>query len=193
MEEINNLYSFLNSICEFSKSDFEKSSSFFKPRNLMKGEIWIDYNKICREMAFINRGLLRSSYIDGKGNEITSCFCAPNSMASSFKSFISQSPSNLQLQAIENTELLIIKNDNLQKLYKEVPVWERLGRILMEKEYLSLWNYANSLNTEQAQERYLKLMEGQPEVVNKAPVQDIASYLGITRETLSRIRKKVVQ
>lgn len=189
----NNLYTFLNSLCEFSYSDFEHSHTFFDAKRLKKGEIWIDYTRTCHEMAFVDKGLLRISFIDNKGNEVTSCFCGPTSMASSFKSFISRTPSDLKVQVLEDTDLLVINYDNLQRLYKTIPAWERIGRILIEKEYLSLWNYAFSLNTEQAEERYLRLLEKQPEVLQKAPVQDIASYLGITRETLSRIRKKVAR
>ena len=193
MNENNGFYVFLNAICEISKYEFDKSISLFELKTLKKSEIWVDYNKVCGEMAYINNGLLRTMYIDDKGNEVTSCFCLRNSMASSFKSFISQTPSHQRIEALENTDLLVIRYDSLQKLYRDVPVWERIGRILMEKEYVSLWNYAYSLNTEQAHDRYIRLIKNQPEVVQKAPVQSIASYLGISRETLSRIRKKIIQ
>ncbi|MDO6810912.1 Crp/Fnr family transcriptional regulator [Zobellia galactanivorans] len=193
MEQSLNLYNFLNTLCEVSQDDFERSKTYFKQKTLKKGEVWVDFGEICNEMAYINSGLLQSSYINDRGNIITTCFCSSNSMASSFKSFISQSQSDIELKAIENTELMITDYEKLQSLYQEIPVWERIGRILVEKEFISLWNYANSLNSDKAKQRYLRLLENQPEVITKAPVQDIASYLGITRETLSRIRKKLIQ
>lgn len=193
MKNTKEFYTFLKSNADFTKSDWETSQQFFKQKKIKKNKVWIIKNKICREMAFIKKGLLRTSYTDANGNEITSCFCVSNSMASSFKSFISQTPSDLQIQAIEDTELYIIDYDSLQKLYALSPIWERIVRIQIEKEYISLWNYAHSLNTQQAQERYVNLLESQPEIVQKAPIQHIASYLGVKRETLSRIRKKLTE
>lgn len=184
-------YNYLTTITSLSKSDFEKSAVFFRLLSLEKGEVWIQQHNICREMAYVKQGMLRSFFIDTKGNEVTSCFCEPNGMASSFKSFISQEPSHLAIQALDQTELLVISYSDLQRLYKEVPVWQEISRLLMEKEYLSLWNYAFSLNTETAMEKYHRLLYEQPDVLQKAPVQEIASYLGISRETLSRIRKKM--
>jgi CRP-like cAMP-binding protein len=184
-------FSFLNTITDFSEGDFIKSQLFFSARILKKRELWINQNQVCKEIAFISKGLLRSYYVDQKGNEVTSCFCVSNSMASSFKSFIAQQASDLAIQALEETELITINYQDLQYLYKAIPKWQEVSRMLMEQEYLSLWRYAYSLNRENALEKYLHLLNEQPEVVQKAPVQDIASYLGISRETLSRIRKKV--
>lgn len=191
MEGLESFYHFLNTTNTFSKTDFENSSAVFRLLNLEKGEVWIHQNKVCREIAFIKKGILRTFYTDHKGNEVTSCFCVANSMSSSFKSFISQQPSQLAIQALDKSELITISYADLQYLYKTFPVWQEVNRLLMEKEYLSLWNYAYSLNTETAREKYLRLLAEQPDVLQKAPVQDIASYLGVTRETLSRIRKQV--
>src|SRR5690625_474742 len=181
---------FLYTITPITNSDFEKSISFFRTKDLKKSEVWVDYNTVCREIAFIKKGLLKTSYFDERGLEITSCFCTPNSMASSFKSFLNQSPSQLAIHALEETSVLTIHHGKLHKLFQEIPVWERLFRIIMEKEYEKLWDYTEGMKTELAKERYQKLLDEQPEVIQKAPVQDIATYLGITRETLSRIRKK---
>lgn len=184
-------FRFLNTITDFSENDFIQSQIFFKTVVLKKGDLWIQQNQVCKEIAFIKKGLLRSYYIDQKGSEVTSCFCVSGSMASSFKSFIAQQASDLALQALEKTELITISYNDLQYLYKTIPKWQEVSRILMEQEYLSLWRYAYSLNRENAMEKYLRLLNEQPEVLRKAPVQDIASYLGVSRETLSRIRKKV--
>lgn len=190
MDMTENLFQFLNTASNFSRTEFERIMPYFESRALKKGEIWIEQNSICREMAYIDKGLLKITYANPDGHEITSCFCSSNSMASSFKSFISQTPSELQLKAIENSLLLYTSFEDLQKLRIAIPAWESFERKILEKEYLSLWNYAHSLNAEQANARYSRLLKDQPEVVQKASVQDMASYLGVTRETLSRIRKK---
>src|SRR5699024_3828092 len=80
------LQQFLNSITPMAYNDFKKSKTYFKSTMLQKGEVWINYHTVCREIAFINKGLLKASYYDERGHDVTSCFCTPNSMASSFRS-----------------------------------------------------------------------------------------------------------
>jgi CRP-like cAMP-binding protein len=184
-------YRYLNAVAVFAEADFLESMAAFRLANVEKGMLWIEQGKVARELAFIRSGFLRSFHSDEKGNQITSCFCQPETLSTSFKSFITQRPSALSVQALERTELITIAYDDLQHLYKTIPVWQEVSRLLAEEEYLSLWSYAYSLNTETAKEKYLRLMADQPLVLEKASVQDIASYLGITRETLSRIRRQL--
>ncbi len=190
-EPFQSFYKFLQTIAVFSKSEFDKSLSSFQLKTLEKDENWIKKGTTCREIAFIKSGMLRSFYHDSNGNEVTSCFCVSGQMSTSFKSFITQSSSHLTIVAVERSELVTINYSRLQSLYKSVPIWQEINRLIAEKEYLSLWNYAYSLNTETAIQKYLRLQKEQPYILQKAAVQDVASYLGITRETLSRIRKKI--
>lgn len=193
MNEFKAFYDFLNSVTPFSRADFENSAAYFKLKSLAKGDIWIGQNSVCREIAFINDGALRSYYIDHHGNDVSWCFCVQNTISSSFKSFLSQEPSDLSIQALSKTELITIDYSSLQILYKTIPVWQEVNRLLLEKEYLAVSKYASSLNTESAREKYLRLLNEQPSVLQHASVQDIASYLGVSRETLSRIRKQVAK
>ena len=112
-------------------------------------------------------------------------------MTTSYKSFILQQPSNLILQAIEETQLLVIDYENLQKLYSKSAIWQTIGRAVAEREYIVMEQYASVLNNETAKEKYLRLLKEQPNVLQKANIEDIASYLGVTRRTLSRIRQEI--
>ena len=94
--------------------------------------------------------------------------------------------------ALEKTELLVINFDNIQKLYAESANWQTIGRLVSEKEFIVMEQYASVLNNETAKEKYLRLLNEQPEILQKASINYIASYLGITRRTLSRIRKEIV-
>jgi CRP-like cAMP-binding protein len=160
---------------------------------LKKGEFFVRQGKICRQIAFINNGTLRIFYINDKAKEITSCFCTKNSMATSYKSFILQDPSMLSIQALEDTQLFVIDFDNLQKLYSTSMAWQNIGRQIAEREYFVMEQYASVLSNESAKKKYLRLLNEQPEVLQKASVEDIATYLGVTRRTLSRIRQEVAR
>ncbi|GMQ30748.1 Crp/Fnr family transcriptional regulator [Algoriphagus confluentis] len=177
----------------FPISDAELASSLTRFSNLplKKSEFFVQQDEICRSVGFILKGTLRTFYLDEKGEEITSCFCAENNFSTSFKSFIFQKPSSLSIQAMEDTELMVIDFDHLQTLYKLSSTWQMIGRVLAEKEYLAMERYASFLNSETAKEKYLRLIKEQPAVLNLARVEDIASYLGVTRRTLSRIRKEI--
>jgi len=183
--------SFIQKIVPITDNEFEKSLMKFKKITLEKGELFIEQDKTSKQIAFINSGILRTYYINDKGEEITSCFCTENNFASSYKSFILQAPSNLTMVALEKTELLVINFDDIQELYKESANWQTIGRLVAEKEFIVMEQYASILNNETAKEKYLRLLKEQPEILQKSPINFIASYLGVTRRTLSRIRKEI--
>lgn len=188
---MNKFKQFLENIAPITESEFADSIRCFKQQNLNKGDFFVKQDKVCQHIAFIVKGTLRTFYNNDKAEETTSCFCIENNFTTSYKSFILQQPSNLSIQAIEDTELLVIDYYNLHMLYKSSPVWQSIGRIVAEHEYIVMEKHAMVLTNETAKEKYLRLLKEQPTVVQKAKVEDIASYLGITRRTLSRIRQEV--
>ena len=181
----------IQQLVSISDKEFEETMIFFKEQTLKKGDFFVQKGKVCRQIAFINKGILRTYYLNEKGEETTSCFCTENNFTTSYKSFILQNASILSIQAMEETELLIIDYIDLQKLYGISPIWQNVGRVFAEKEYIIMEQYASSLNIETAKEKYLRLFKEQPQIIQKAPVSYIASYLGITTRTLSRIRKAI--
>lgn len=184
---------FLKSIAPVTDKEFAEIISYFSEQPLKKGDFFVRQNEMCRHIAFIIKGTLRTYYINEKGEDITSCFCIENNLTTSYKSFILQQPSHLSIQAIEDTMLLVTDHDNVQNIYKLSPNCQMIGRAIAEQEYIVMEKYASILNNETAKEKYLRLLKEQPNVVKKANVEDIASYLGVTRRTLSRIRQKIAQ
>lgn len=182
---------FLKQIVPISNEEFEKAMPYFEKKTLKKGEYFINQGKVCSQIAFINKGSLKTFYLNHKSEEVTSCFCGEHCFVTSYKSFIKQIPSELAVQAMDDVELLVISREGLYKLYDKSPIWQTIGRILAENEYLVMEKYASVLNNESAKEKYLRLMEEQPNILQKASVEDIASYLGVTRRTLSRIRREI--
>lgn len=187
------LRTFLNSLTPISDKEFEESVAYFTKVNLQKGEYFVEQDKVCRNIAFIVSGTLRSYYINEKYEETTSCFCIEGSLTTSYKSFILQEPSNLIIQAIEDAHLLVIGYDNLQKLYAHSSAWQMIGRSVAEREFIIMEQYASTLSNNTAKEKYMRLLKEQPRVLQVAKVEDIASYLGVTRRTLSRIRKEITK
>ncbi len=184
---------FLKAIAPITDQEFDDAMSCFKKLSIKKGDIFVQQGAPCRHIAYIRKGTLRTFYINEKAEETTSCFCTENHLTTSYKSFILQQPSHLTIQAIENCELCIISYDDLQKLYAKSMVWQTLGRMIAENEYIVMEQYASVLNSETAKKKYLRLFNEQPSVLQKAKVEDIASYLGVSRRTLSRIRKEIAE
>ena len=189
----NNFKNFIGQITPISDTEFEETVIFFKIQTLQKGDFFVRQDKICRQIAFINKGTLRTYYHSEIGEEITSCFCTKNNFTTSYRSFILQQPSHLSIQALEETELYIIEYEQLQNLYRISPIWQNVGRTITEKEYIVMEQYASVLNNETAKEKYLRLLKEQPQIVQRVSVKHIASYLGITTRTLSRIRREIRQ
>lgn len=188
---IDNFRAYLTKIAPVDEGLFQDSIGYFKPLSLKKDDYFIREGHVCRQVAFIDQGILRTFYLNDKAEMTTSCFCTLQSLTTSYKSLILQSPSTISIQAIEQSELLVIDYSNLQLLYSKSQYWQNIGRKIAEQEYLVMEQYASVLNNEGAKEKYARLLNEQPDVVLKANVAHIASYLGVTRRTLSRIRQEI--
>lgn len=184
---------YLKDIVPLSDQEFENYRQHFKTKILARNSYFAEIGKISQEVAFIKKGLLRTYYINEKSEEVTSCFCIENNLTASYRSFISQQPSELSIMALEDTELITINYNDLQNLYQKSSLWQNIGRIIAERQYMVMEQYASVLCNETAKEKYKRMLKEQPAIINKASVNDIASYLGVTRRTLSRIRNEIAQ
>ncbi|MCX6234008.1 MAG: Crp/Fnr family transcriptional regulator [Bacteroidetes bacterium] len=189
IEALRAFENFLKTVTEWDEEAFHAAQPFFGIRHLKKGDYFVEADKTCRYFGFIAKGLMRA-YLLLDGDEVTTCFCSENTFATSTTSFITQTPSSVSIQAMEDTVLLTISWDHLHQLYKQYPFWMKVGMIIIEKEFMSLECQRQCYDTQAAEDRYMLLMKENPGIVNRIPLQYIASYLGITPETLSRIRKR---
>ena len=185
-------HSHLTSLLPISAEEFDSAFVYFKEQRLKKGDYFIEHGKVCKQVAYIHSGLLKSFYTDTKGQSTPTCFCTAQSFTSSYRSFILETPSDISIQALEDTVLLVIAKEDLTQLYESGATWLNISRLSTEKELLQTEQYVASLNNDTAKEKYLRLVQQQPEVLQKASVSDIASYLGVTRRTLTRIRKELL-
>ncbi|WP_207492607.1 Crp/Fnr family transcriptional regulator [Aridibaculum aurantiacum] len=157
---------------------------------LSKHEHLVKEGKTCRHLYFLQHGALRGYYnIDGK--DTTYWFAFENDFATSFHSFTTQQPAIENIQLLEGSVLWAISKDNLTKLLEQYHEIERLVRIVYEKYYLRLEERFVNAQFKTATERYQEMLLATPHIVERVPLGHIASYLGISQETLSRIRSRL--
>lgn len=157
------------------------------PKKARKRQFLLNAGDVCQHMIFVERGLLRSFSDDSSGNEHTMQFAMEGWWISDMASFFSGEQSKYNIEALEESELLLLSKQAMD----EVPQIQRYFLDLMQKHIIALQRRINVVQSMSAEETYLKLMEVNPHLINRASQQHIASYLGITPETLSRVRRQV--
>ncbi|MGA0557227.1 Crp/Fnr family transcriptional regulator [Larkinella sp. VNQ87] len=174
-------------LCPINKDIVEVIKDSLTLRRLPKGSQLITIGDVADKLYFIAKGLVRSYYfIDGK--EVTSWLAAEDDFAVSSYSFFKQEPSFESVELLEDAELLFISYSDLQHLYQTHPSLNFIGRVLMEKYLLSAEERIRSLRMLNAEERYYIFCQQYPELCDRTPLKHIASYLGLSRYTLSRLR-----
>jgi CRP-like cAMP-binding protein len=165
-------------------------SECFTPVALAKNEFLLTEGKICRHLYFLEKGALRGYYnLDDK--EITHWFGFENDFVTSFHSFTTVQPSVENIQLIEGSLLWSISKDTLTGLFNRFHEIERLVRIAYEKYYIRLEERFVNAQFKTAAERYDQLIQQSPHILERVPLGQVASYLGISQETLSRIRGRL--
>ena len=165
-------------------------SNLFTESRLKPGGYFLEEGKICRSVAFIEKGLLRY-FVTQDGNEKTISFNKENEFACNYKSFLPAKPSDTSIQALEETTLYLISYDNLQRLYADVKEGERLGRMAIEQVFLAVMEQIRSLYADPPAARYQQFLATYPDLVQRIPQYYIASYVGVKPQSLSRIRKRL--
>ncbi|MBK8805721.1 MAG: Crp/Fnr family transcriptional regulator [Bacteroidales bacterium] len=155
-----------------------------------KGHVLLQKDSVCKSLYLVEQGFLRGFYFQD-GSDKTLWFASENDIATSMYSFISQKPSLEIIEVVEKSILYSIDYEQLQHLYETYPELNLIGRLLTEKYYIEMEERVSSLQFQTAEERYRNIIENKPSLLQKASLGQIASYLGITQETLSRIRKKI--
>lgn len=189
-QSIQSLLSYFQSIQPISIKASEAltdiSFEIHTPKNKHVQEI----GQTCRTYYFVTSGLARIYYLKD-GNDVTEYFAFENDMIIRAESLFTGKPSKKAIQAIINTELIGIPASNLEILFESYPEIERLFRKIMEVSFVSYVNRMESLQFHSAEERYLQLLNDFPALLERIPLKFIASYLGITQVSLSRIRSNI--
>lgn len=165
--------------------------TLFIPKKLRKRQYLLQEGDVCKYTSFVEKGLLRTFTVDEKGNEHILQFSTEGWWISDLYSFLTDEPSLYNIEALEDCELLRITKPSWEILLEKIPVFERYFRILIQNSLIATQRRLMGTMSETAEEKYLKLINNFPGCIQRVPQHMIASYLGITRETLSRIRKQL--
>ncbi len=171
-----------------SNEQFEFCKTLFIPKKLRKKQYLLQEGDVCRYTAFVEKGMLRTFTVDEKGNEPILQFSMEGWWIADLFSFLTEEPSMYNIEALEDCELLLITKENWEILLEKVPAFERYFRLLIQNNLIATQRRLMSSLSESAEEKYTKLISNFPGCIQRVPQHMIASYLGITPETLSRIR-----
>ena len=192
MEQVNyeNFWNFANQLVLLNDTEKKKIQKEFTFRKVKKNTILVDLGQTAKEVYFINQGCLRFYYLTDEGNEITGFVFTENMFAGSHESFFSQVPSIQVLETLEGSELIVLSYEKLQRLYTEVPKMNTLSRKLLEQRMAHAQKVIASLIINKPQDRYTTYQKLHPGLENRIPQHVLASYMGITPVSLSRIRSR---
>jgi len=183
------LFEHIRQYCKLGEPALNSLGAELRKVAMPKGTFLITEAKVCDQIYFLEKGCLRGYYnLDTK--EISYWFAFEHSFVTSYFSFITRKPGIENIQLLEDCTLWSVSYERLQHLYETHPDMERLGRIMHERYYVMLEERFVSNHFKEARERYDNLITQAPHILQRVPLRYIASYLGITQETLSRIRNK---
>ena len=189
MEQIK---AYLDQIVNITPSDWEYFNSKLTVRSFPKKTNFLNLNEVENHISFIESGVVRL-YIpkEDPDKEITFGFCFKNEFVSAYDSFLTQKPSAYQLQTLADTRMVSITYEDLEMVYQNTQIGNLIGRLTAERLFLIKSKREQNLLNLSAEERYLNLFKERPELLKEVPLKYISSYIGITSQALSRIRKRL--
>lgn len=178
---------------KLTDEEFFTCTKFFVPKKLRKKQFLLNEGEVCKNIGFVNFGCLREYTIDNKGTEHIIQFAIEDWWVSDLHSFLSGKPATENIDALEDSEVLLLEKSARDELLNSCPKMEKFFRILIEANHVATHQRITDSLSTTAEERYLKFINTYPKLFELIPQNQIASYLGITPQSLSRIRKELVQ
>jgi len=191
ISERQNLISFIKQTMPMSDNTAQIIAGNFEPISFLKHDYLLKEGNICNEYLFLEKGFMRSYAFDTEGNEVTTDFYGSNSIVFEVASYIKRTPSLENIQAL--TECFGWKGHHtkLQELFQTIPEFRGFVRAVLVNSFVALKERTLSMITLTADKRYESLLKSKQEIIQNASVKHIASYLGVTDTSLSRIRKEI--
>jgi CRP-like cAMP-binding protein len=178
---------------QLTQEERDYFTSAIQIKRLRKKQYLVQEGDVCRYESFVNKGCLRTYHVDEKGQEHIAQFAIEGWWISDMYSFLTVTPARFNVDALEDSELLCLDKPSLEELYIQVPKFERFFRIILQNAFIAHQQRIIANMSKTAEERYLDFINHYPKVEQRVPQHQIASYLGITPESLSRIRRQLTE
>jgi CRP-like cAMP-binding protein len=189
----NLLLSNISKFIHLESNEQEIFISYLKQKKLKRKQIFLDEGEVCKYSAFVTEGCLRGYTIDKNGDEHVLSFAPPDWWIADMYSLISQKPGILTIEALEDTEIILLSKADQEKLYTEIPKFERFFRILIENSLVANQQRIIDNMSLTAEERYKIFCKRYPTLIDTLPQKQIASYIGVTPEFFSRMRSEMLK
>lgn len=183
----------INNRVPLTDEEFNICIKFFNSKKLKKHQFLLNEGEICRYIGFVNSGCLRQYSIDNQGAEHIIQFAIEDWWVSDLHSFLSGFPATYNIDALQDSEVLLLDKSARDELLDACPKMERFFRLLIESNHVATNQRISDSLSASAEERYLKFIKTYPQLFEQVTQNQIASYLGITPQSLSRIRKELTQ
>ncbi len=177
---------------DITDDEFALCTAFMIPRSIRRKQFFVQEGDPDRFIAYVTHGCLRTYTVDEKGEEHILDFAIDDWWASDLHSFLTGEAATFNIDALEDSRLLLLDREGREGLMRAVPKMERFFRLLQEANYVATHRRISETLSKTAEERYLNFLKKYPQLVQRIPQKHIASYLGITPQSLSRIRKERV-
>ncbi|OUR95075.1 hypothetical protein A9Q87_00600 [Flavobacteriales bacterium 34_180_T64] len=182
---------FINKYVDLNEIEEKQILEKAKIRKYLKGQYVVQQGDICKHSGFVISGCTRTFYVDDNGEEHIVMFSIENWWASEIGSFVSQKPSDYNVQCIENTELIQLSFEDQELLFRDIPKLERFFRLILEQAFVASQKRIVSSFSLSAKEQYIQFTKQYPEIEKRIPQYMVASYLGISKEFLSKIKNEL--
>ena len=182
---------YLFSIGGLSAAEIHFSAQFFKPIHLKKGDFFIHEDESCRHIGFIASGAVKAYAKDKEGKENITCFKFENEFVTSFSEFVMQTKSRRSIRAIEDSIIYRISYPDYRYLLDQVTAWNGVIKLVVEQEYYQKERYLLNYNNKTAVDKYRYVLSNEPMLVQRIAMQDLASYLGVTQRSLTRVKGQI--
>jgi len=177
---------------DFNDRELKVIMPYFEFKKFKKRNILLDIGKVSDEVFYLIKGCIRL-YCEKDGEELSTYFFTESMFAGSYDSFLSRKPSKVAIETLEDCEVLVLSHKSQEKLYKVFPKMNEFIRKAIEQRFILLHDLFISYLLNSPEERYLMLLKNRPELLQRIPQHQIASYLGVTPVSLSRIRNRVTK
>ncbi len=177
---------------DFNDRELKDIMPYFEFKKFKKKNILLDIGNVSNEVFYIIKGCIRL-YCEKDGEELSTYFFTEDMFAGSYDSFLSRKPSKVAIETLEDCEVLVLSHKSQEKLYKVFPKMNEFIRKAIEKRFVLLHDLFISYLLNNPEERYLMLLKERPELLQRIPQHQIASFLGVTPVSLSRIRNRVAK